>query len=181
MLQEHRKNYLDDDKGNTYRITVRRSEIWKDAIQSFKRYFDVSKHLRIAFLGEPAVDDGGPRREFFMLFMNSLNSQESLFEGPLDKRVLRHNTRALDKDVYKIVDKIIALSVVHGGPGPTFLADSVINYIFKDGNPIVVTKVEDIPDESIRAKLKKVRLLVSKKCLLFHHRSTLNIISLLQH
>ena len=40
--QEHRKNYLDDDKGNTYRITVRRSEIWKDAIQSLKRYFDVS-------------------------------------------------------------------------------------------------------------------------------------------
>ena len=126
----------------------------------------------LAFLGEPAVDDGGPRREFFMLFMNSLNSQESLFEGPLDKRVLRHNTRALDKDVYKIVGKIIALSVVNGGPGPIFWADSNINYIFKDGNPIVVTKVEDIPDESIRAKLKKVRLLVSKKCLLFHHRST---------
>ena len=67
--------------------------------------------------------------------------------------------------MYKIVGKIIALSVVHVGPGPTFLADSIINYIFKDGNPIVVTKVEDIPDESIRAKLKKVRLLVSKKML----------------
>ena len=82
--------------------------------------------------------------------------------------------------MYKIVGKIIALSVVHGGPGPTFLADSIIYYIFKDGNPIV-TKVEDIPDESIRAKLKKVDYLSVRKCLLFHHRSTLNIISLLQH
>ena len=46
-------------------------------------------------------------------------------------------------------------SVVYEGPGPTFLfADSIMNYIFKDGNPII-TKVEDIPDEYIRAKLKK--------------------------
>ena len=72
-----------------------------------------------------------------MLFMNSLNSQESVFEGPLDKSLLQHNTIALDKDVYKIVGKIITLSFVHGGPGPTFLADAIIYYIFKDGNPIL--------------------------------------------
>ena len=62
--------------------------------------------------------------------------------------------------MYKIVGKIIALSVVYEGPGPTFLfADSIMNYIFKDGNPII-TKVEDIPDESIRESSKKVRLLI---------------------
>jgi len=142
IIEEHRNKYLDRDKDNTYRITVRRNEIWKDAIQSFKRSFNESKHLRFTFLGEPAVDDGGPKREFFMLFMNSLNSQESLFEGPLDKRVLRHNTSSLDKHVYMIVGKIIALSVIHGGPGPVFLAESVVNYIFRGGNPFNV-HIED--------------------------------------
>lgn len=155
IVNEHRRKYLDSDRHNTYRITVRRNEIWKDAIQSLKRSFNESKHLRFTFLGEPAVDDGGPKREFFMLFMNSLNSQESLFEGPLDRRVLRHNTSALDKDVYKIVGKIIALSVIHGGPGPTFLSKSVLNYIFREGKLFDVY-IEDIPDETVQALLEKV-------------------------
>ena len=58
----------------------------------------------------------------------------------------------IDNNVLIVVGKIIALSVVHGGPGPTFLADYIINYIFKDGNPIVVKKVEDIPDEPGKAQ-----------------------------
>ena len=69
VLKKHRNEHLYADKSQTYRITVRRSDIWKDSIQCFKRSFDTCKHLRITFLGEPAVDDGGPRREFFMLFM----------------------------------------------------------------------------------------------------------------
>ncbi len=155
VIEEHRNKYLDRDKDNTYRITVRRNEIWKDSIQSFKRSFDESKHLRFTFLGEPAVDDGGPKREFFMLFLNSLNSQENLLEGPLDKRVLRHNTSALDKNVYKSIGKIIALSVIHGGPGPAFLAKSVVNYIFRSGTTFNVY-IEDVPDQSIQALLNKV-------------------------
>jgi len=156
IIKEQRTKYLDSSKDNTYRITVRRNEIWKDAaIQSFKWPFNESKHLRITFLGEPAVDDGGPKREFFMLFMNSLSSQGSLFEGPVGRRVLRHNTSALDQNMYKIVGKIIALSVIHGGPGPAFLADSVVNYIFRGGKLFHVY-IEDVPDEFVQAILKKV-------------------------
>ncbi len=49
--------------------------------------------------GESAIDGGGPRREFFMLLLlDSIQKNNSLLNGPL--RVL-----------------MIALSVIHGGPG----------------------------------------------------------------
>ncbi len=44
IIENHRSKSLDQDVDNTYQITVRCTEIWKDAIQSFKRYFDESKH-----------------------------------------------------------------------------------------------------------------------------------------
>lgn len=89
-----------------------------------------------------------------MLFMSSLNWQESLLEGPRDRRIMRHNTKALDDDVYRTIGKIVALSIIHGGPGPVFLAESVVNYLF-DGKQVKV-QIGDIPDVSIQDKLKKV-------------------------
>ena len=39
----------------------------EDTIFSLRAGFNEQKHLRVRFIGEPAVDEGGPRREFFML------------------------------------------------------------------------------------------------------------------
>ena len=86
---------LYEDEFNTYHITVRRRHIFDDAIAAISRWFDEKKHLRVTFLGEPAVDGGGPRREFFMLLMGSIANNSSLLNGTPDRRVLRHNTTAL--------------------------------------------------------------------------------------
>lgn len=50
----------------TVRIDVRRKYLWDDYVEAQKRPW-VKKEcsLKIVFLGEPAVDDGGPKREFF--------------------------------------------------------------------------------------------------------------------
>ena len=88
--------------------------------------------------------------------MAALNSQGSLLEGPLDRRILRHNTKALDNEVYKTVGKIVALSIIHGGSGPVFFAESVLNYLFGDGQRKI--QIKDVPNVSIQDKLKKVSL-----------------------
>lgn len=75
----------------------------------------------MTFLGESAVDGGGHRREFFMLLINAIRENNSLLDGPSTNRVLRHNTTALQEELYLCVGKMIALSIVHGGPGPYFL------------------------------------------------------------
>ena len=58
--------------------------------------FDDKKHLRIKFIGEPAVDGGGPRREYFMLLMGDIANNGAILDGPPDRRVLRHNTSAFE-------------------------------------------------------------------------------------
>ena len=47
------------------RITVRRKMLWQDFKRARNRYYQPDRRLKITFAGEPAVDDGGPKREFF--------------------------------------------------------------------------------------------------------------------
>lgn len=66
----------------------------EDTIFALCRGFDQKKHIHVRFVGEPAVDGGGPRREFFMLLMNAIANSGSLLQGPPNRRVLRHSTSA---------------------------------------------------------------------------------------
>ena len=45
-------------------------------------------------MGEHAVDQGGPRREYFMLMVGAIANSGSLLDGPPDRRILRHNANA---------------------------------------------------------------------------------------
>ena len=94
MIKQHRANFLYEDDFNVHRITVRRGHILDDTLVALRSSFDEKKHIRVRFLGEPAVDEGGPRREFFMLLMGAIANSSSLLDGPPNRRVLRHNTSA---------------------------------------------------------------------------------------
>ena len=68
--------------------------ILEDTLEDIRFGFDESKHFRVTFLGDPAVDQGGPKREFFMLLMGAIANSGSLLDGPPDRRILRHNANA---------------------------------------------------------------------------------------
>jgi hypothetical protein len=82
---------------------------------------DISKHLRVTFIGEPAIDDGGPMREYMRLLLGSIISNNSLFCGHVNSRSLRHNVIELNKKTYFYVGQILSITLVHGGPAPFFL------------------------------------------------------------
>lgn len=48
-------------------IYVGRKLLWQDSVDARKRskWFKPENALKVNFIGEPAVDGGGPRREFF--------------------------------------------------------------------------------------------------------------------
>ena len=53
-------------KENQKRLNVRRKHLWVDFKQAHgKCKLDPSTPIRVVFLGEPGVDNGGPKREFF--------------------------------------------------------------------------------------------------------------------
>ena len=50
----------------TNRISVRRSSVFSDYMACRKKkWFKPKGTLKVTFIGEPAIDDGGPKREFF--------------------------------------------------------------------------------------------------------------------
>ena len=71
-----------------------------DTIFSLRPGFDEKKHIRVRFLGEAAIDEGGPRREYFMLLMNAIANSSSILDGPPNRRVIRHNTNA-----FQVIDE----------------------------------------------------------------------------
>ena len=50
--------------GEPIRVNVRRKTLWEDFVKERKRKAKPEKLLKVVFIGEPAIDDGGPRREF---------------------------------------------------------------------------------------------------------------------
>lgn len=62
ILEEVAKKVLE----NISRIDVQRKHLWDDYVDARKRPWVKSNNtMKIIFIGEPAVDDGGPKREFF--------------------------------------------------------------------------------------------------------------------
>ena len=101
---EHRKENLGED---CFRITARRGHLYDDTMKCLQLDFDERKHICVIFFNQPAVDDGGPRREFFMSLLGALANDGSLFDGSPDRRVVRHNVTALQ--VAKFLSPKIAI------------------------------------------------------------------------
>lgn len=113
--------------------------------------------LRVVFLGESAVDGGGPMREYLHLLVAAFARNNSLFCGPMISRTPMHNMTALDKQTFFYVGRIIAISLVYGGPSPSFFSSAVADYITYGVLKVKAT-VDDVPDEKVKEKLVKVVL-----------------------
>ena len=89
-------------------MTIRRRHVWPDTKRALSRSsFNECIGLDITFVGEPAVDVGGPLREYFCLIWQALKRNGNLFVGEEHARVLRHNVLALHDNEYEIVGKFV--------------------------------------------------------------------------
>ena len=72
------------DNNRTWRITIRRNNVLEDTLRTMKTSTDLdlnAKHVEVIFLGEPAIDEGNPKREFFRLLMQSIDASGILMDG----------------------------------------------------------------------------------------------------
>ena len=158
ILKDHSSKHISSDLSS--QITVRRTHIWEDSLRLFRR-IDASKTLRVTFLGEAGVDDGGPRREYLRLLMSAISNQGHLLTGPPSCKVPLHNTLALSNGCFHKIGVFIVMSLSQGGPGPTFFSSSVVDYLF-GGTAAVKACIDDIPDEEVCEKLHKVIIIISR-------------------
>ena len=99
------------------------------------------------------MDEGGPLREFFHLLIYEIGRNNALFSGDGNRRVPRHSIIDLENNLFFTVGKVFALSLMHGGPGPSFLAKSVVQYLLFG---ITEGDILDVPEICIKDSLLKV-------------------------
>ena len=121
LLRSHRvRNLPIDSDENRQSIVVRRRLILQDTVHFLKGHFDPRKYISITFVGESAVDKGGPLREFFHILVKRIFQKNTIFCGPAESRCIFHNGMELDKKTYYYVGTLLGLSLIYGGPAPAF-------------------------------------------------------------
>ena len=158
VIQQHQHQVItSEDNEDVQRIHIRRSHVFSDALRQFaKRSFDVSKMLQVRFLGEEAVDEGGPRRELFHLLTHEM-FRSSLFVGFPNHVIPVHNIKAVGDSVYYTIGKMLSTCIIQGGEVPVCFAKAVADYLVFDRvcSPVCL---EDIPDHEVQDCLQKVSI-----------------------
>lgn len=108
---------------------------------------DWGKNIIVKFIGENAVDAGGPQREMFSL----------LFQTFIEEETFNVNSVYLQKNYYEILGRAIGYALISGHPGPKNIHPLLVRYIINEKSPkaceIMLT---DIPDAGVRAAINEV-------------------------
>ena len=93
-------------------------------------------------------------REFFHILLAEMANNNTLFEGS-EGRVPRPNVFELEKKTYLYIGQMIATSLLHGGPAPSFFSKAVADYLAFGMNH-TSPSISDVPDISVRECIQKV-------------------------
>lgn len=107
------------------------------------------------FIGEPAVDQGGPRREFFRLFLSEMGQTSGMFQGWPDCLTPVCNSQAVANEAFATCGKVLASMIIQGGQAPCCFSIPVADFIIF-GEVRCQEKAKYIPDRDVREKLEKV-------------------------
>ena len=87
--------------------------------------FSFFKPLVVNFSGEEGVDSSGPKKEYLRLLMKEIKNL-GIFEG----KWFSHDLQLLGDRKYELGGKLVAWSILQGGPGPQLLSKQAFS-IFK--------------------------------------------------
>lgn len=130
------KSFLDQHKEKldlfgVNKIDVDRDELWQDSVATFKHpKFQIRSPPRIRFLGEAAIDGGGPSREYGTLLLQTLFSSEAkLFEGKEDRKLPIYSTEGILSNMFKLAGKMVSYLLIHLDIGIQCFPESVYQYL----------------------------------------------------
>ncbi|KAF6351300.1 G2/M-phase specific E3 ubiquitin protein ligase [Rhinolophus ferrumequinum] len=111
------------------RLYINKANIWNNALDGFRNQkFNPSYTMEIVYVNENdhfGREHPGSKQEFLSLLMQHLENSP-LFEGSLSKN-LSLNSQALKENLYYEAGKMLAISLVHGGPSPGFFSKTLFN------------------------------------------------------
>uniref|UniRef100_A0A8B9C3E3 G2/M-phase specific E3 ubiquitin protein ligase n=1 Tax=Anser brachyrhynchus TaxID=132585 RepID=A0A8B9C3E3_9AVES len=142
----------------TTRLNINTENIWNTALKGFRqRNFRPTNTIEVKFTNcknRLKTDTSGSKHLFFQLLMGHLQNS-SLFEGSSAKN-LSLDSQALKENLYFEAGKMIAVSLVHGGPSPGFFSKILFNCLVY-GPENVKPNLEDVADTDVVQTIKKIK------------------------
>lgn len=128
-----REGEIDDEYNEHVCINmhVRRTQFWPDLCAQIEDMDeeDWKPKIRVVFVGEAGVDTGGLMREFYSLLYKSV--QGPLMRGQSPYLTFTHDQTALNKRMYELFGKLVAIGILNGLPGPNYLAEVLARHILE--------------------------------------------------
>lgn len=143
-------------------ITVRRDELWREAIVTFKiPEFDYTATPRIVFEGEVGVDAGGLRREYGALLGQAIfSATANLFEDPEDRKLPIYSIDGIHSRLFKIVGSMVAYLIIHLDASIPCLSPTVYKYIESGSISPQFCSIDDVVDVELKELIEKVYTVV---------------------
>ncbi|XP_020644109.3 G2/M phase-specific E3 ubiquitin-protein ligase [Pogona vitticeps] len=140
------------------RLNINRQNIWESALKGFqKRNFNPANTIEVKYVNKRTkieMDSYSSKEDFFQLLMCHLQNS-SLFEGNFSKN-LSFDSQALQDNLYYEAGRIIAVSLVHGGPSPSFFSKTLFN-LLAYGTENVKPTIEDVADVNVLQTIEKIK------------------------
>uniref|UniRef100_A0A8C2YF64 G2/M-phase specific E3 ubiquitin protein ligase n=1 Tax=Coturnix japonica TaxID=93934 RepID=A0A8C2YF64_COTJA len=143
----------------TTRLNINTENIWKSALKGFRqRNFRPTNTIEVKFTNckNRIKTDSliGSKHLFFQLLMLHIQNS-SLFEGSSAKN-LSIDPQALKENLYFEAGKMIAVSLVHGGPSPGFFSKTLFDCLVY-GPENVKPNLDDVADAGVMQTIKKIK------------------------
>ncbi|NXU47767.1 G2E3 ligase, partial [Turnix velox] len=142
----------------TIRLSINAENLWNSALKGFRQpSFCPTNTIEIKFTNckdnTKLLNSVASKHRFFQLLMFHLQNS-SLFEGSSAKN-LALDFQAVKKNLYFEAGKMIAVSLVHGGPSPCFFSKTLFNCLVY-GPESVQPALEDVADVDVVQMIKMI-------------------------
>ena len=145
------------------KLNIDREDLLSDAICYYKDPdFDPRKRIRVCSKDQVALDTGGVLRQFYsdvFVALSQNGDHLKLFEGEAKRRLPLFRSEHVVSGIFEILGKMIAHSLVQGGPGFPYLAPVVYSYISTGDLQAALLHVSavDVCDPTLSTIIERVR------------------------
>lgn len=138
-------------------LFVQRRHALKNAFEDLKSCKMATSKMSVEFVGEPAVDTGGPTKELFAIaFLQVIDSK--ITRGAFPNITFLHDQNSLVSGDYRAFGQLVALSLLNGAGGPHIFSPCVAHFILgtEENSPIEDVNKELPRDQSDIVKLQNL-------------------------
>ena len=139
------------------KFVLRRNNV-DDVKRKMNMFFknSVINPITVEFVGEEAIDGGGPLRELYTIFYG--NAPGKLLYGPEKNYSFMYDAHRNEKCHFYLFGKFVAIGLLQEAPGPHCFCKPLVEYILSDDvtASTVTVQLTNVPVFEVKEKLEAI-------------------------